>query len=46
MIASICMLLSRGALISMVVVICFLPSMYMLLDKFICKTTMGMGNCN
>lgn len=45
MVGSICMLLSRGALISMVVVICVLPSMYLLLDKVICKTTLGMGDC-
>ena len=46
MIGSICMLLSRGALISMVVVLCCLPSLYMLLDPLICKTTIGMGHCN
>ena len=45
MIASICMLLSRGALISMVVVVTMLPSMYLLLDPLICRTTRGMGHC-
>ncbi len=43
MIASICMLLSRGALISMVIVLSMLPSMLLLLDRLICKTTLGMS---
>ena len=42
LIGSICMLLSRGALLSMIIVICALPTMLMLLDKLICKTTLGM----
>lgn len=42
LIGSICMLLSRGALLSMVIVICALPTMFMLFDKLICKTTVGM----
>ena len=46
MVGSICMLLGRGALISMVVVIAILPSMYLLLDPLICKTTLGMGHCS
>ena len=41
MISSLCMLLARGAIISMIVVICVLPSMFMLLDKVICKTSYG-----
>jgi hypothetical protein len=41
MISSLCMLLARGALISMVVVITVLPSMFMLFDKVICKTSAG-----
>ncbi|MBR4199928.1 MAG: MMPL family transporter [Oscillospiraceae bacterium] len=41
MISSLCMLLARGALISMAVVITVLPSMFMLLDKVICKTSAG-----
>lgn len=45
MVGSICMLLSRGALISMVVVLTMLPAMYLLLDKFICRTTIGMREC-
>jgi hypothetical protein len=35
------MLLARGALISMVVVITVLPSMFMVFDKVICKTSSG-----
>lgn len=41
MIGSICTLLSRGALISMAVVIFILPAMFMIFDKLICKTTIG-----
>ncbi len=41
MISSLCMLLSRGALISMVVVVTVLPSMFMIFDKVICKTSAG-----
>ena len=40
-ISSICMLMSRGALISMASVIFILPSFYMLFDKIICKTSRG-----
>ena len=39
MIGSICTLLARGALISMGVVILILPSLLMLFDSFIMKTT-------
>lgn len=42
LIGSICILLSRGALLSMVIVICALPTMFMIFDKLICKTTVGM----
>ncbi len=42
MIGAICTLLSRGAIISMIVVIFILPSLLLLLDKFILKTTRGM----
>lgn len=42
MIASICKLLSRGAIISMVVVISILPAMLLTFDKLILKTTKGM----
>jgi hypothetical protein len=41
-ISGICMLLARGALISMVCVIFFLPSLLYLFDKLIMKTTLGM----
>ena len=41
MISSLCMLLARGALISMVVVLTVLPSLFLLLDKIICKTSAG-----
>jgi hypothetical protein len=44
MIGSICTLLSRGALISMIVVILVLPAMFIVFDKVICKTTIGFGN--
>lgn len=39
MIGAICTLLSRGALISMVVVLGVLPAMFLLFDKVICMTT-------
>lgn len=42
--ASICTLLSRGAIISMVVVILILPAFLITFDKLICKTTKGMKN--
>lgn len=42
LISSICVLMARGALISMVMVLVLLPSLLMLCDKFICKTTGGM----
>lgn len=41
LISELCMLLARGALISMVVVIVTLPSMFMVFDKVICKTSAG-----
>lgn len=41
MISSLCNLMARGALISMVVVLCVLPSMFMVFDKIICKTSKG-----
>ena len=41
MISSICILLARGAVISNFVVILLLPSMFMVFDKFICKTSVG-----
>lgn len=42
MIGSLCTLMSRGAIVSMVCVITVLPSLLMVFDKVICKTTIGM----
>lgn len=39
MIGAICTLLSRGALISMVVVLSILPAMFLIFDRVICATT-------
>jgi hypothetical protein len=44
MIGSLCTLMSRGALISMISVIAVLPSLLLVFDKVICKTTVGMKN--
>ncbi len=44
MIGSLCTLMSRGAIVSMVCVITVLPSLLMAFDKVICKTTIGMRN--
>lgn len=41
MISSLCSLMSRGAIISMFVVIFILPTMYMIFDKVICATSIG-----
>ena len=41
MISSICTLLSRGAIISTVVVLFVLPAMFMILDPVICRTSIG-----
>ncbi len=41
MISALCVLMARGALISMVVVILVLPSMFMIFDKLIIHTSMG-----
>lgn len=38
--------MARGAVISMLLVIFILPAMLMLLDKLICKTTIGMTKIN
>ena len=45
MISAICLLLARGAVISMAMVILVLPAMFMLFDKVICKTTKEMRKC-
>jgi len=42
MIGSLCTLMSRGAIVSMICVITVLPSFLMIFDKLICKTTIGM----
>ena len=41
MISSLCILMARGAIISMVVVVLILPSMFMVFDKVIVKTSRG-----
>ena len=41
MISSLCILMARGAIISMIVVILVLPSMFMVFDKVIVKTSKG-----
>ncbi|MBR1823922.1 MAG: MMPL family transporter [Ruminococcus sp.] len=46
LISELCMLLARGALISMAVVITVLPSMFMVFDSIICKTSAGFGQDN
>ena len=42
MIGSLCVLMGRGAIISMFTVVCLLPAFLMVFDKLICKTTSGM----
>ena len=42
MIGSLCTLMSRGAIISMVTVIAVLPAFLTVFDKIVCKTTVGM----
>ena len=44
MISSLCILMSRGAIISMFVVIFVLPSMFMIFDRLIVKTSIGFKN--
>lgn len=46
MIGSICTLLSRGAIISMIVVICFLPAMLWIFDGVIKRTSWNMIKAN
>lgn len=43
-ISTMCMLMARGALISMLTVILMQPSFLMLFDRLICKTTSGLKN--
>lgn len=45
-ISSMCMLMARGAVVSMVAVIFILPALLLLCDKLICKTTLGMTKLN
>ncbi len=42
MIGSLCMLMARGAIISMFTVLLVLPAMYMIFDKLIMRTTFGL----
>jgi hypothetical protein len=42
LISSLCLLMARGAIVSMFAVIFFLPSMYMIFDGLIIRTTRGM----
>ncbi len=44
-ISSMCMLMARGAVVSMLCVIFILPALLMLCDKLICFSTIGMKNC-
>ncbi|MEY8390340.1 MMPL family transporter [Lachnospiraceae bacterium 45-W7] len=44
MVSQLCILLSRGAVISMFVVIFVLPAMFMAFDKMICVTSIGFRN--
>ncbi len=44
-ISSMCMLLARGAVISMLLVIFILPALLLLCDKPVCYTTWGMKKC-
>ena len=41
MISSLCSLMARGAIISMIVVIFILPSAFMIFDRLICVTSFG-----
>ena len=41
-ISSLCVLLARGAIISMISVVFALPSFLMIFDKIVCKTTIGL----
>lgn len=44
MIGSLCTLMARGAIVSMITVITMLPAFLIIFDKLICKTTKGMKN--
>ncbi len=42
MVGSLCSLMARGAIVSMITVMLVLPAMLMIFDKLICKTTLSM----
>lgn len=44
-ISSMCMLMARGAVISMLCVIFILPALLTLCDKLVCATTFDMKKC-
>lgn len=46
MIGSLCTLMARGAIISMLTVVLVLPAFLLIFDKIICKTTVGMTKIN
>lgn len=45
-ISSMCMLMARGAIVSMLCVILILPALLLLCDRLVCATTLGMRLCN
>lgn len=45
-ISSMCMLMARGAIVSMLCVILILPALLLLCDRLVCATTLGMCHCN
>ena len=45
-VSSMCMLMARGAVISMICVIFTLPPLLLLCDRLICATTLGMRKCD
>ena len=45
-ISSMCTLMARGAIVSMLCVILILPALLLLCDRLVCATTLGMRHCN
>ena len=45
-ISSMCMLMARGAIVSMLCVILILPALLLLCDRLVCATTLSMRHCN
>lgn len=45
-ISSMCMLMARGTIVSMLCVILILPALLLLCDRLVCATTLGMRHCN